>query len=199
MSNKPNIGGLVMNVKGYLLKNRSFLGAVLVLFAFRWSFADQYRVPTGSMIPTIQIGDHIFTNKMAYSFVLPFTKLHLVKTGEPKVGDIIVFEFPEKRSTNMVKRVVAVPGDQIEIRDQAVYVNGVEEKDSIIASADQKLTVPAENYFVMGDNRLNSYDSRFWGFVPRENILGKAERVLWNIYLSHLLPQAKLERIGYKL
>lgn len=189
-----------MNVKSYLQKNRRFLVSIIILLAFRWSFADQYRVPSESMMPTIHIGDHIFTNKMAYSFVIPFTKIHLAKTGEPKVGDIIVFEFPEKRSTNMVKRVVAVPGDEIEIRDQVVYVNGVKEKDSLIStSVNQKFRVPAENYFVMGDNRLNSYDSRFWGFVPRQNILGRAQRVLWNISLADLVPHAEIDRIGKTL
>jgi signal peptidase I len=151
-----------MDVKGILTRNRGSLAVILVLLAFRWSFADHYRVPTGSMLPTIQLGDDILTNKMAYDFKLPFTELSISRTGEPQRGDIIVFLFPKNESINFVKRVVGVPGDTVLIENTETIV-------------------PPDMYYVMGDNRDNSLDSRYWGFVPRKNIKGRALAVLWNI------------------
>ena len=151
-----------------------------VLFAFRWSFADHYRVPTGSMLPTIQLGDYIFTNKLAYDFKVPFTEYSLLRTGEPQRGEVIVFLFPQDVSINFVKRVVGVPGD-------SVMVNNTE------------VTVPKDMYYVMGDNRDNSYDSRYWGFVPRKNIKGRAALVLWNVSFENYIPHLDIFRTGAKL
>jgi signal peptidase I len=165
-----------MNVKSYLRKHLSTVFMVLILVSFRWSFADQYRVPTGSMLPTIQIGDHLLTNKIAYDFRVPFTEHKLFRTGDPQRGDIIIFISPEDGKTNLVKRVVGIPGDSISGE-----------------------IIPPDHYFVMGDNRSNSYDSRFWGFVPRENIKGKALGVLWNVTFPYMIPVLDLTRTGQPL
>ena len=210
-----------MSVKSFFKKNQSFLVAVTILFSVRWSLADQYRVPTGSMEPTVHVGDHIAVNKMAYDFKIPFTNWQLIKISEPKRGDIAVFKFPEDESLNYVKRLVGLPGDQIIIDDGRITINGEEvhikgSKDALSyfeiwknktveikrssshrASGYQEILVPKDMYFFMGDNRDNSYDSRFWGFVPRKNLKGRAEFVLWNISLNGFVPHSELTRTGH--
>ena len=196
-----------MNVKQFLNKNKSTIAWVLVLFAFRWSFADHYRVPTGSMLPTIQIGDHILTNKMAYDFKLPFTEVSLTKTGEPKRGDVMVFIYPKDESINFVKRVIGLPGETLKIENNRLYINDEEVDENYLPSAARNLiyqhqfeiTIPENMYFVMGDNRENSLDSRYWGFVPRKNVKGKAIEVLWNISFNDIVPHIDIMRTGTKL
>ena len=196
-----------MNVKSYLVKNRSTILMVLILVAFRWSFADQYRVPTGSMLATIQLGDHVLTNKMAYDFRIPFTEMKLARTEEPKRGDIIVFRYPKDESVNFVKRVIGLPGETLKIENNKIYVNNemlneaylTPEMRNVIYDQEFEVKIPADNYFVMGDNRSNSLDSRYWGFVPRDNIKGKAMGVLWNISFNDLIPNMMLNRIGHSL
>jgi len=104
--------------------NKGFAVVLVLLFAMRWSFADHYRVPTGSMIPTIAIGDHVFVNKMAYDLKLPFTDIVLTETGSPQRGDIIVFKYPKDPSINYVKRLIALPGDKVEILNGFIKING---------------------------------------------------------------------------
>lgn len=183
----------------------------LVLFAFRSAVADWYDVPTGSMKPTILEGDRVFVHKTAYDLKVPFTKWHLIEWGNPQRGDIVVCFSPED-GIRLVKRVVAVPGDRIELSNNRLLVNGVEaEYDPLEAKATKDFpaqelshyqfaeetvagrthpvmfipeiqscssfpeqTVPAGQYFMMGDNRDNSKDSRYFGFVPRDEIIGKA-------------------------
>jgi signal peptidase I len=125
-----------MKLKADLKKNASFFVFILMLLAVRWSFADQYRVPTGSMEPTIHIGDHVFINKMAYSMKLPFTDIHLLETGEPHRGDIIVFTSTEDESMNLIKRLIAIPGDHVQIRNGIVSINGtaIAGSEKILAS-----------------------------------------------------------------
>ncbi len=196
-----------MNVKQFLNKNKSTIAWVLVLFAFRWSFADHYRVPTGSMLPTIQIGDHILTNKMAYDFKLPFTEVSLTKPGEPKRGDVMVFIYPKDESINYVKRVIGLPGETLKIENNRLYINDEEVDENYLPSAARNLiyqhqfeiTIPENMYFVMGDNRENSLDSRYWGFVPRKNVKGKAIEVLWNISFNDIVPHIDIMRTGTKL
>lgn len=178
-----------MNVKSFLNKNKSTLTAIMLLLAFRWSFADQYRVPTGSMLPTIHLGDHLLTNKMAYDFKIPFTDLKVARTNDPYRGDVIVFKFPKDESVNFVKRVIGLPGEKLKIQDNKIYINEVELVESYLPNESRNLTyedlneitIPEDMYFVMGDNRSNSYDSRYWGFVPRKNLKGKIVGSLWNI------------------
>ena len=106
-----------------LKKNRGFILFVILMFSVRWSIADHYRVPTRSMISAIEIGDHVFVNKMAYDIKLPFTNIVLHKRTDPKKGEIVIFENPKNPSINFVKRLIGEPGDKISIRDGFVFVN----------------------------------------------------------------------------
>ncbi len=126
-------------MKAYFKKNASFLVFVLITVAVRWSFADQYRVPTGSMEPTIHVGDHVYINKMAYSVKLPFTDMHLLETGEPQRGNIVVFTSPEDPSMNLIKRLIAIPGDHVHIQNGIVAINGsmIAGSEKILASLEQ--------------------------------------------------------------
>ncbi|HWU42713.1 MAG TPA: signal peptidase I, partial [Bdellovibrio sp.] len=109
-------------IKKILNKNKGFLCGIFILLAMRWSFADQYRVPTGSMEPTIHVGDHIGTNKMAYDLKIPFTEKSLIKTGDPQRGDIVVFIWPGDEKTVFVKRLIGLPGDHLQISDGFVTI-----------------------------------------------------------------------------
>lgn len=215
--------------------NKGLIIFLMFLFSARWSIADHYRVPTGSMLPTIEIGDHVLTDKTAYDIRLPFTGIILAETGTPERGDIIVFEYPNDPSQNFVKRLIGVPGDRIDIVNGFVRVNGhitLAVPEYLDADLDQlralarpfryqerlggkeftvqripglsqgrrtACTVPAGQYFVMGDNRDNSADSRSWGFVPRENLLGKVSRVTLSYRLDNMIPRINLVRFGKKL
>ncbi|MAZ47402.1 MAG: signal peptidase I [Halobacteriovoraceae bacterium] len=188
----------------YLKKNRGFFLFVICLFSARWSIADHYRVPTGSMIPTIEIGDHVFVDKMAYDLKVPFTSYSLKKMKEPKRGDIVVFEFPHDRSINYVKRLIALPGDQVEIKNGHVLINGIPEQgDYEIQRLPQyqqveelSFTVPKGMYFMMGDNRDMSSDSRSFGFVPRDHLMGKVEGITMSVAFKDWIPQVKFNRFG---
>lgn len=196
-----------MNVKNFLNRNKSTLAWILVLVAFRWSFADHYRVPTGSMLPTIQLGDHILTNKMAYDFKLPFTEWSLTKTAEPRRGDVLVFMYPKDEAINFVKRVIGLPGETLKIENNKLYINDEELGEEYLPTAARtaiyqqqfEVTIPEDMYFVMGDNRENSLDSRYWGLVPRKNVKGKAIGVLWNISFNEIVPHIDIMRTGAKL
>lgn len=212
-----------MKVKNFFDKHKSTLVFIFSLLAMRWSFADHYRVPSGSMEPNIQIGDHIGVNKMAYELRLPFTRIALLKTGEPKPGDVMVFESPLDSDITMVKRLIAGPGDHVVLTNGEIQINGqkiiidgdieelayseiwqnrkidIQRVDIGRNNREQEFTVPADMFFFMGDNRDNSYDSRFWGFVPRRNIKGQAKFVLWNVGLEDFVPYADLARIGLRL
>ena len=192
-----------MNVKSLIRNNLSTITLIVLLVAFRWSFADHYRVPTGSMLPNIQIGDHLLTNKMAYDFKWPFTNTSVWTFSEPHQGDVIVFKYPKDESVLFVKRVIALPGQRLNITQGHVYVDGKRMAETYLPANLQgftegnfEITIPEKMYFVMGDNRLNSSDSRVWGFVPRKNIKGKATHVLWTIEFNSLLPRMRLERVA---
>src|SRR5262245_10869240 len=114
------------SVKNYLKKNLSFFLFVFILVGVRWSFADQYRVPSGSMEPTIHVGDHVFINKMAYGIKVPYTDHVWVRIQEPQRGDIVVLVSPEDESINLIKRLIAIPGDHVEIHNGFVSINGTE-------------------------------------------------------------------------
>jgi len=117
---------LIQFIKEKLKSNRNFIIAIIGLVSVRWSIADHYRVPSGSMKPTIQIGDHILVNKMAFDFKLPFTDIVLAHNHDPKRGDIVVFKSPKDPSINLIKRLIAIPGDQVEITNGVVKINGQE-------------------------------------------------------------------------
>jgi signal peptidase I len=171
------------------------IGMALFLALFIRTFIVQaFKIPSGSMIPTLQIGDHILVNKLAYGVRIPFSERYLVDFTTPKRGDVIVFIFPEDRSKDFIKRVIGVAGDTVEVRGKKVYVNGKQIEDpyahfegddpqtaGLTARDDYgPKTVPENHIFVMGDNRDRSYDSRFWGFVNLDDVRGKAILIYWS-------------------
>ncbi len=219
-----------MNVKTLRARARKFwhtearqlLVLALILFSIRSSFADWNDVPSGSMRPTILEGDRIFVNKLAYDLKVPFTTLHLAEWGNPQRGDIVVFFSPHDE-TRLVKRVIGLPGDTIELRDNQLVLNGalvtyqpiaeellrdipaVERVGRAFASEQlpgqthavsdnpslpamrsfAPFTVPEGRYFMMGDNRDDSFDSRYWGTVERKRIVGRATVVVMSLDKSN--------------
>lgn len=177
-------------MKTWILENKGFLLGLVLLFVTRMSFADHYRVPSGSMEPTIQIGDHLFVNKLAYDLKLPLLDTPLLALNAPTRGDVVVFAFPQDPSQTYVKRLVGLPGDVIQVRRGQVRINGQDlpEVRSPLPSWDPRLDgdwiVPEGEYFMMGDHRDNSSDSRDWGFVKRAQLKGRAEFLLWNAQWS---------------
>ena len=173
----------------------AFAVALLIALLVRTFVVQAFKIPSGSMEKTLLVGDHIFVNKFLYGYHLPLTKGRVLGYSKPVKGDIIVFVFPEDPGKDFIKRVIAVPGDTVEIRQKRVLLNGtpIEEKysrfadgntiDGFVRTRDnmEKITVPPGKYFVMGDNRDRSYDSRFWGFVDEDAILGKAMVIYFSI------------------
>jgi len=169
------------------------LALVLALF-IRTFIVQAFKIPSGSMIPTLAIGDHILVNKLSYGIRIPFLEKYLVDFGTPARGDVIVFVYPEDRSKDFIKRVIGVAGDNVEVRSKKVFINGkaVDDSHAHFEGYDPQLggTVNGDNYgpkvvpeghvFVMGDNRDRSYDSRFWGYVNLSEVRGKAFLIYWS-------------------
>lgn len=188
---------------------RSFFPVVFIVLLLRSFLVEPFRIPSGSMMPTLLIGDFILVNKFSYGVRLPVINTKIVELGEPQRGDIVVFRFPKQPTVDYIKRVIGLPGDRIAYFDKKLYVNGqaveyaplgryqglgqgstmtgaerLEEnltgiKHSILISqgvptVEDVFVVPKGQYFVMGDNRDNSNDSRYWGTVPEANLVGKA-------------------------
>jgi signal peptidase I len=184
---------------------------LLLVLLFRSFFFEPFKIPSGSMIPTLLIGDFIVVNKYAYGLRLPVLNSKVVSIGEPQRGDVAVFRYPVDESVNFIKRVVGLPGDSITYRDKRLYVNGeavriedlgqykttdvkcsIPRKDAVqkhealgkdghnmllhagARGRNGQWVVPEGHYFMMGDNRDRSNDSREWGFVPQENLVGRA-------------------------
>jgi signal peptidase I len=183
--------------KSRLRQNIESLGlAVLVALVVRSSVVEAFWVPSGSMLPTIQIGDHLFVNKLAYGMHVdvPVVNKALVLTRWRPLerGDIVVFVSPVDRKTDLIKRVVAVAGDTVEIRNKKLYINGTLVPDPHATFTDQstRSTAPRDNYgpvvvpegkfFVLGDNRDQSYDSRYWGFAEESDVKGQATFIYWS-------------------
>jgi signal peptidase I len=213
--------------------SRSFFPVILAVFMLRSFLVEPFKIPSGSMIPTLHVGDFILVNKFTYGIRLPIADLKVIDVGAPKRGDVMVFHYPENPSVNYIKRVVGVPGDVVEYRNKQLTINGVlqqqqpageynylDENTGAMVHTDKysenlnghvhpiliragtpllyldavadfpnrgncsfgedvvRCTVPPGNYFMMGDNRDNSRDSRYWGFVPDKMIVGKAF-VIW--------------------
>ncbi len=203
--------------------------AVLVALLLRAFVVEAFKIPSGSMIPTMEVGDHIFVNKFIYGLRVPFTKIKFFEWRKPKRGEVIVFIYPREPEKDFIKRIVGVEGDVIEVKRGVPYVNGAQvtseispglylyydyeeardlwkqesgrlvtevvaghryqtlhdpDEDYLTAACtygcDTAYTVPEGHVFVLGDNRNNSHDSRFWGPVPLENIKGKALVVWWS-------------------
>ncbi|MDP7157156.1 MAG: signal peptidase I, partial [SAR324 cluster bacterium] len=152
-----------------------------------------FKIPSGSMIPTIQIGDHIFASMYSYGAWLPFTDDKLL--AQPvKRGDIVIFPYPRDPSIDYIKRTVGLPGETLEIREDQVFINGepldepyayFEGKQRLALGGDRisnfgPITIPEDRLFVMGDNRYNSADSRFWGFLDAQQVMGKGRFIYWH-------------------
>jgi signal peptidase I len=167
----------------------------LVLALFIRTFVVQaFKIPSGSMEPTLEIGDHILVNKFLYGIKIPFTSWNLLPLQNPKRGDVIVFIYPLDQDKDFIKRVVAVAGDTVRMVNKKLYLNGAEvsdphavyKEDTIFPGEVQKrdnfgpITVPPGMLFVLGDNRDRSLDSRFWGFVPLNDVRGKAFIIYWS-------------------
>lgn len=199
-------------------ENKGFIFFLIMMFAFRSTFADWNTVPTGSMKPTILIGDRILVNKMAYDIHFPFTHFSLLKLADPERGDIIVFDslVSDKR---LVKRVVGIPGDKVELRQNQLFINGealsyetltsnaltsdkiedlvgvqhkirINNLGSALSSFDL-VTVPEGHYLAMGDSRDNSADSRVIGFIPRGEIVGRSSTVVLSFnYDNYYIPRS---------
>jgi signal peptidase I len=173
---------------------KAILLAVILALGIRAFVVQAYEIPSGSMEDTLAIGDHILVNKFIYGAKIPFTDHRLMEVREPRRGDVVVFQFPPDPSKDFIKRIIGLPGDRVQVVDKTVYVNGqlYENPHEIHKESDllpkfsaprdntDEITVPADSYFVMGDNRDNSYDSRFWGFVRRGNIEGLAFLKYWS-------------------
>lgn len=185
----------------------ALLVALIVAVFIRLFLVSVFTIPSGSMLNTIQIGDYILVNKLSYGFKLPFSDTWIYKGEGPQYGDIIVFKYPKNPSVDYIKRVVGLPGDIMEMRDKQLYRNGekvdeayiIHTRPNMIGPLDNMAPykVPADEYFVMGDNRDNSEDSRAWGTVNRDEIYGKAWRIYWSWDGNE--NSLRFNRIGKKL
>ncbi len=183
---------------------QAFLSAILLALVLRTFVVQAFTIPSGSMLQTVQIGDYLLVNKFAYGIKVPFKDTFLWQREGPRLGDIIVFKYPRDPSVDYIKRVVGLPGDVVEMRNKQFYRNGQAVHEDyiqhlyphLIGRLDNvgPLTIPEDSYFVMGDNRDNSEDSRAWGFVPRAAIHGKAWRIYWSWDKETHTP--RLRRLG---
>ncbi len=185
-----------------------FIAVLLALF-IRAFVVQAYKIPSGSMKPTLLIGDHILVNKFIYGVRMPFTNKVLIPISNPKRGDIIVFKFPMDPKKDFIKRVIGIPGDKIKIVNKVVYVNGHKLKEPYIQHTSPQIipaglgprdnfgpiTVPPHSLFVMGDNRDESYDSRWWKFVDYSELRGKAFIIYWSWDSEKFTP--RWSRIGH--
>lgn len=200
----------------------SFFPVLLLVWLLRSFLFEPFRIPSGSMIPTLLVGDYIVVNKFAYGVRLPVLNYRFMETGLPQRGDVVVFRYPENEKLNYIKRLIGLPGDRITYRNKQLFVNGVRmplepigeysqpgnraphlvrqdmymenldgvEHDILLrsrgqAAREESWEVPEGHYFMMGDNRDNSQDSRAWGMVPEANLVGRAERIWWHWDCSH--------------
>jgi signal peptidase I len=185
--------------------------AAILALIIRTFVVQAFKIPSGSMEDTLLIGDHLLVNKFIYGLNIPFSESPILSLRDPERGDVIVFEFPEDKDKSyfqrrdFIKRVIGKPGDTVEVRNKDVYVNGQRYLTPEAVYKDGTLTagprdnmspviVPANSYFVMGDNRDRSYDSRFWRFVDRSAIKGLAFIKYWSWDRENFTP--RFGRIG---
>lgn len=208
---------------------RSFFPVVLIVLLLRSFIAEPFRIPSGSMMPTLLIGDFILVNKFTYGIRLPVLHNKLIELNEPERGDIVVFRYPKQPSVDYIKRVIGLPGDKIAYYKKKIYINGEPISQTSLGSyqglgqgenmtgaehfienlnpvehsilirqgqpsLESVYIVPKGHYFVMGDNRDNSNDSRYWGTVPEANLVGKAFFIWMNWDLQH--KGIDISRIG---
>ena len=172
----------------------AILVAIVIALFIRTFMVQAFKIPSGSMKQTLQIGDHILVNKFTYGVKIPYLRKTIIPLKNPKRGDIVVFKYPVDPNKDFIKRVIGIAGDVIEIRDKQLYVNGEPVNHAYGVYTDPRIlparpkprdnfgpvTVPQSALFVMGDNRDESYDSRFWGFVDYKALNGKAFIIYWS-------------------
>ena len=176
-----------------------FLALLLALF-IRTVVVQAFKIPSGSMIPTLLVGDQILVDKLVYKF------------RKPERGDIMVFKYPEDETRDFIKRLIGLPGDKLEIRNRVVFINDKPLDETAYAYHESTPNgyysdvrdnfgpslIPENKYFMMGDNRENSQDSRFWGFLDEDKIVGRAFIIYWSRDISRTFPQAlRWERFGH--
>ncbi len=168
----------------------SIVIAFLLAMVIRAFVVQAFKIPTGSMRMTLIEGDLILVNKFIYGAKVPFTKFYLPQVRAPKRGDVVVFVYPEDKKKDFIKRLVGLPGETVEIKGGSIYINDLPVPEGIFnqiyyynrgefGAEGKKITVPLDSYFVLGDNSSSSKDSRYWGFVPKENLLGQALVIYW--------------------
>ena len=168
--------------------------AILIAVVVRTFVVQAFKIPSRSMVPTLLVGDHILVNKFIYGVKVPFLRKTIIPITNPQRGDIVVFIYPNDRSKDFIKRVIGVSGDKIEIKNKIIFINSKQYSDAYGIYSDNVIypgsmqprdnfgpvTVPPESLFVMGDNRDESADSRFWGFVDLKDVEGKAFIIYWS-------------------
>ncbi|MBL3557344.1 MULTISPECIES: signal peptidase I [Marinobacter] len=202
--------------------SRSFFPVLAVVLVLRSFLVEPFQIPSGSMLPTLEVGDFILVNKYAYGLRLPVAGTKILEVDDPERGDVIVFRYPDDGTTNYIKRVVGLPGDRIRYQDRQLYINGEKVDSRFVArlppaelrretlgdtqhdvfltlgrtgrSGEGEWLVPEGEYFVMGDNRDNSNDSRYWGTVPDEMVVGKAFAI-W-MHWQSLTSLPSFDRVG---
>lgn len=172
----------------------AFIIAIILALFIRTFIIQAFKIPSQSMEPTLRVGDHLLVNKFIYGIKLPFLHKTIIPISTPKRGDIIVFIYPEDRSKDFIKRVIGLPGEKVEVKEQTLFINDKPIEDPYGHYSKTKgfgenfsnmgrfnpYVVKEGHYFVLGDNRDNSKDSRFWGTVPSELIKGKALIIYWS-------------------
>ncbi len=176
---------------------KSIIIAFIIAMFIRAFFVEAFKIPSASMEPTLLIGDHVLANRLIYGIRVPISGKIIIPISHPKDGDVVIFRWPKDRSIYFIKRCVGVPGDVLEMKNKVLYRNGKRIKEPYVIHTDPHIyprnttismfktlwgsrdnwgpvKVPPHEYFMMGDNRDNSYDSRYWGFVPENDIVGKA-------------------------
>jgi signal peptidase I len=188
---------------------QAIVTALILALIIRTFIVQAFKIPSGSMKPTLQVGDHILVNKFIYGVRVPFKGKKVLVWSTPSRGDIIVFKYPKDPSRDFIKRVIGVGGDTISEKDKVLYVNGkrADEPYAKHVESDIKpggfeprdnfgpIVVPQGKYFVMGDNRDQSYDSRYWGFVDLDEIKGKALIIYWSWDGDRKFP--RMGRMGH--
>ncbi len=165
------------------------IGFILAMFV-RTFFIQAFKIPTGSMKPTLVPGDRILVEKITYGPLVPFTKIRIPGIRKPRRGEVIVFLEPQNKKKDFVKRLIAFGGERVLVNKGRIYVNGMPLMDPRIANhyyynegpyaqEGEEIVVPEGYLFVLGDNSASSYDSRYWGFVPEENVIGRAFVIYW--------------------
>jgi signal peptidase I len=186
-----NKGNLKSKVYEYA---EAIIIAILIAVVVRTFVVQAYKIPSRSMLPTLLVGDHLLVNKFIYGVKVPVLRKIIIPVTNPQRGDIVVFIYPNDRSKDYIKRVIGVSGDKIEIKNKIIFINGKQYSDTYGIYSDNvtypgsmqprdnygPVTVPPESLFVMGDNRDESADSRFWGFVDLKDVEGKAFIIYWS-------------------